>query len=57
MLERLFLIEGGMDSSKHHKSAAFANCAADCIASQSVARVDANSDDIAFLDSLQIQLL
>ena len=56
-LERLLRIERGMDSAEHHPGAPLARRASDLVSSQGVAGVDADADDVAGLDALQIEML
>ena len=55
-LKRLFRIERGMDSPEHDPGAALACRASDLVSSQGVAGVNANADDVAGLDALQIEM-
>ena len=55
-LERLFGIEGGMDSPEYHPGATLTDGASHFIASQGIARVDADADHIPGLNALQVKV-
>ena len=56
VLKRLLRIERGMDSPEHNPGAALACRAADFVSSQCVAGVNADTDDVAGLNTLQVEV-